>query len=74
VYDYQARRFKTDELVEQITVHYCYESNIIQKESNAWKIQDDINTHKEDLINEMREKEAQLNSEDPSSHPAQTQY
>ena len=38
VYCYNTRLFKTNELVDQLVIHLSIDNDIIQKESNEYKI------------------------------------
>jgi len=42
IYDYANRRFKTDELVDQLIVHFALEGDIVHKDSNEAKTQEEI--------------------------------
>jgi dynein intermediate chain 1 len=42
IYDFFVRKYKTDELVDQLIVHFSIEGDIIWKESNEYKIQEEI--------------------------------
>lgn len=41
-YDYINREFQRSEKVDQYIMHFCYDGEIIQKESEEYKIQDEI--------------------------------
>lgn len=42
IYDYYNRKYKTDELVDQLIIHFSIEGDLIWKESNEYKIQEEI--------------------------------
>jgi len=42
IYDYYSRKYKTDELVDQLIIHFSIEGDLIWKESNEYKIQEEI--------------------------------
>jgi dynein intermediate chain 1 len=50
IYDYNTRKFKTDELIDQLVIHFALEGDIILKESLEDKIQEEIADLRSDLI------------------------
>jgi len=42
IYDYYNRKYKTDELVDKLIIHFSFEGDLIRKESNEYKIQEEI--------------------------------
>lgn len=60
VYDYHLRKFKTDELVDQLIVHFSMDGDSIWKESNEYKTQEEIRDTKKAMIKEaMRKQETE---------------
>nr|8BX8_D Chain D, Dynein intermediate chain 2 [Tetrahymena thermophila] len=65
VYDYYTRKFKTDELVDQMIVHFSMDGDYIWKESNEYKTQEEIRDTKKALIKEAMRKQE---SEEPGAN------
>jgi len=55
-YDYNLRKFRTDELVDQIIIHFSMDGDSIWKESNEYKTQEDIRDTKKTMIKEAMRK------------------
>jgi len=64
-YYYKDRAWKSDELVDQLTIHFSLEGDIIHKEGNEAKIQEEILETRTNLVKEAVRKAEQ---DDPSQH------
>ncbi|CAD8183512.1 unnamed protein product [Paramecium octaurelia] len=63
-YDYLQRKYKTDELVEQLIIHFRMDGEIIHKDSNESRIQEELWETKLALI---KEAERNQEMEDPGA-------
>lgn len=50
IYDMYNRKYKTDELVDQLVIHLSIDGDLIWKESNEYKIQEEIEDDRQELI------------------------
>lgn len=64
LYDYTERKYRSNELIDQLVIHFSLEGDLIHVSSNEYKAQEDIEEFRKNNFNKFR---ALAEAEDPGS-------
>ena len=52
IYNYRDRKYYVDEMVEHLIIHFAYDGDLVLKDSNEAKIQEEIEEMRKNALNE----------------------